>query len=259
MINAQQLKLLAMIFMLIDHIGVTLNTIYRYEVAGIEMVNFMSDAYESFRILGRLAFPIFAFLIAEGCAYTRDLKAYRNRLFFFGLLSQLPYQAVTNLTVGHFNLWHYSGGNVLLTFTLGVIAVECYQKLLKNPHQRLLWSLAILGTFVIVIFFQTEYDIVGIGLILGIYLLRPKKDTDLDATIMGSKFLQVIVCGLMTAGYYQLFYPFFSWYTMVATLAVIPLGLYNGKPGNRRGKLSFYLFYPLHLTVLTFIMYHVMN
>src|SRR5690242_15645907 len=105
--NALQLKLIAFGTMLIDHIGVTLNAIYRYNIAGFEMMNVTSDAYDSFRVVGRLSFPIFAFLIAEGCAHTHDLKAYRKRLFFFGLLSQLPYQAFGNLARGQLNLWHY--------------------------------------------------------------------------------------------------------------------------------------------------------
>ena len=257
--NARQLKLIAIVSMLFDHIGLTLNAIHRYNIEGAEMMNVMSDAYNSFRMIGRLSFPIFAFLIAEGCAHTHDIKAYRTRLFFFGLLSQIPYQAIVNLASGRPDLWHYSNANVLLTFTLGVVAVECYKKLLQNPHQTLLWSLGILGTFITAIVFQTEYSIVGIGLILGSYLLRPKTSLDLDKSIIGAKSLQVLVCGLMIVGYYQLYFSLFSPYTIGAIFAIITLGFYNGKPGKRRGKLGFYVFYPLHLTGLAFIMYQVMT
>jgi len=244
--------------MLIDHIGVTLNTLDRYYIVGEDIGSYMSDAFWQLRIIGRLAFPIFAFLVAEGCAHTRDIKAYIKRLFIFALLSQVPYQVVINLVIGNQNLLNFSGLNVMITLAFGALAVYFYQFWFKTPSKKILAILGILGSFLAVIILCGEYSYSGILIILLVYMFRPKCELDPDAQIIGARYLQVFMCALSIGFYYQLHFPLFSYETIAAFLVAIPLCLYNGNPGNRKGKLAFYAFYPFHLSLLAIIMYLVM-
>ena len=125
--NAQRLKLLAILSMTVDHLGKILNSLHRYITYGEEFTHYMTDNYWQMVVIGRLAFPIFCFLIAEGCAHTKDIKKYISRLAVFAVISQIPYQVFNTAKTGFDNgigfLFQYTSGNVLITLTLGAVAV----------------------------------------------------------------------------------------------------------------------------------------
>ena len=98
-LNSLHLKLLAVVTMLIDHMGFTL---------------FPHAVW--MRAVGRLAFPIFCFLIAEGCAHTHDKKRYAGRLLLFAVLSELPFNLMCS---GQWLSWNYQ--NVLWTLLIGAL------------------------------------------------------------------------------------------------------------------------------------------
>lgn len=98
------LKLIAASSMLIDHIG------YLF-----------FDDMQWLRIVGRLAFPIFAFLIVEGAVHTRDFKKYVMRLSVFALISEIPF----NLAMRG-RLIDTGGSNVLVTFVIGLICIALF-------------------------------------------------------------------------------------------------------------------------------------
>ena len=100
-LNSLHLKLLAVVTMLIDHMGFTL---------------FPHAVW--MRAVGRLAFPIFCFLIAEGCAHTHDKKRYAGRLLLFAVLSELPFNLMCS---GQWISWNYQ--NVLWTLLIGAAPV----------------------------------------------------------------------------------------------------------------------------------------
>ena len=108
--TATQLKYLAAVFMVIDHVGMLFEPL-----SGL----FPRDSlwYYAFRYVGRLAFPIFAYFVAEGCRRTHDYTAYLKRLFLFALLTQIPlYIAMPE-----------DGRSVITTFFLASLAIGVYR------------------------------------------------------------------------------------------------------------------------------------
>lgn len=77
--NITSLKLLALISMLIDHMGI----VFFYDVI-------------SFRIIGRISFPIYAFLISDGCKYSKNIYNYAIKLFLLAIISEIPSSPLTD-------------------------------------------------------------------------------------------------------------------------------------------------------------------
>ena len=264
--NAQRLKLLAILSMTIDHLGVVFNILHRYEVAGAEFVRYMTDDYWQMRVVGRLAFPIFCFLIAEGCTHTKDIKKYIGRLAVFAIISQIPYNVFWSMGIGIDDingLFSFTQGNVLVTLTLGAVAVFLYGKLFevdKNKvFYKVLYVIGIIASFLAVILLRGEYDLCGLSIILLVYIFRIKNDSNLDSRVFGAKYMQVLCCTLMTLTYYLLILHG-SWYEVIgAVSSVLPLLLYNGQPGNRKWKWAFYIYYPAHMLLLSILMFVVIR
>jgi len=258
--NAFRLKLLALLFMTIDHVGVVLNVLYRYEIAGNEFTHYMTDAYWQMRVIGRLAFPIFAFLIAEGCAHTKNIKKYILRLAVFALISQIPYQVFRGAAVGfahglsHY-LFHYTSGNVLVTLAFGAVAVYLYQKLFEKRKAKPLYVLGIIFTFIAVAFLSGEYDICGLLIILTVYIFREKDDASPDLKVFGNKYIQVLCCALVALTYYALIMHESIFMISGAVLSALPLLFYNRQSGKRKWKWAFYIYYPAHMLILSAVLY----
>lgn len=250
--SAQKLKISAVILMTIDHVGYILNLLSRYQVAGMDYTNYLTDDFWFMRLIGRLAFPLFAYLIAEGCTHTKDIKKYIVRLSIFALISQLPYLIFSNLRYGTSNLFRFAGSSVMVTLTLGAVSVYCYKNIFSG--KKLLGILGILAMYILTFIFRCEYDICGITIILLVYAFRKKSDFDLDKHIPGSKLLQVILCTAVAALYYQFIIPSSIDEVVAVSLSGILLLLYNNKPGKRMWKWAFYLYYPVHLLCLSLIM-----
>lgn len=261
--NAQRLKLIAILSMTIDHLGVVFNTLYRYKIAGDEFASYMTDAYWQMRLIGRLAFPIFCFLVAEGCAYTKDLKKYIGRLAVFALIAQIPYQVFWGMRTGIDSainsLFRFTSGNVLITLTLGAVIIFFYDKLFRVDKSkifyRILFIMGIIASFITVILLRGEYDLCGLLIIPLVYVFRPKKDTDIDSKVSGTKYTQLMCCALVTLLYYLLILNHQLFEAIAAASSVFPLLLYNRKAGNRKWKWGFYIYYPAHMLILSAIMY----
>lgn len=208
------LKLIAVISMLIDHTGAVL---------------FPEEVW--FRIVGRLAFPIFCFLIAEGYTHTRNVKRYAFRLFLFALLSEIPFDLL------FFDSWFdISGQNVFFTLFLGLCAVWVAD-ILKS--RWLVPAFLCAGLFAAAAqLLCTDYGAFGVALIVAFFLCRDKD------------FLKTAAFLLLNTGDALLNDSMVQLY---AAPAVLPILLYNGKPGKYRLKVFFYLFYPCHLLILYFV------
>jgi hypothetical protein len=248
--------------MTIDHLGVVFNTLHNYRVAGSEFAGYMTDAYWQMRVIGRLAFPIFCFLIAEGCAHTKSIKKYVGRLAIFALISQIPYQIFWDMRTGIdsvvSNLIRYERGNVLVTLTLGVVAVFFYQKIYESKKVKTLYIAGIIAAFIAVILLKGEYDLCGLLIIMLVYIFREKENDSLDNKVLGNRYIQVLCCALVSFAYYVLILHAPLLEVLGATLSALPLLLYNRQPGNRKWKWAFYIFYPAHMVALFFVMYFVM-
>ncbi len=119
------LHMLAMLFMLFDHMWITV-------VRGNDWMN----------CLGRLAFPIFAFLIVEGYMHTSDFKKYIRRMFLFALISEIPFNLVSAGSVIY--PFHQ---NVLWTFLLSLLCIHLIEKARKTQK---IWIQMITSILVII-------------------------------------------------------------------------------------------------------------
>ncbi|HHX10496.1 MAG TPA: conjugal transfer protein TraX [Firmicutes bacterium] len=174
-------------------------------------------------IIGRMAFPIFCFLLVQGFIYTSDRRNYKLRLLIFALLSEIPF----NLAL--WDTYHFGTSNVLFTLFLGLISLEAME-MERHPVLR---ALAVAGIAVLAQQLGSDYGASGVLLIVGLYLAR------------GDKMMTVLVgmCAVFVL-------PALS--NFMTVLAYIPIAFYNGKRGLKL-KYAFYAFYPGHLLVLYFI------
>ncbi len=203
-LNTFQLKLIAITSMLIDHIGAILlpeNLVLR--------------------CIGRIAFPIFCFLLTEGFFHTRDIYRYGYRLALFALLSEIPYDLAFRQTI--FTL---ENQNVFFTLLIGFGLLYVLEKSKERPVQVLEILLAMWLTEIL----HTDYGFRGILLICIFYYLR-------ELTL--AKIAAGACWNFLFPGRVQ-YYGVFS---------MVPIALYNGKKGPGF-KYMFYIFYPLHLLIL---------
>lgn len=219
-LNSFYLKIIAVITMTIDHIGAVL-----------------LSQYIILRVIGRIAFPIYCFLLVNGFLHTRSLKKYIGRLAVFAMISEVFFDRVF---FGHFVDMRYQ--NVFFTLLIGMIMLAWIEWIRRNLNQNMslrIISYAIEGVIVILAcgaayFFQTDYSFYGILMIYWFYALR------YNQVIMG--FFQAYT-NLELLGGVQGF----------ACAALIPIYLYNGEKGNTSYKWWFYIYYPLHLLVIGII------
>ena len=215
-LTGNQLKIIALVTMTVDHIGAQL-------FPGIPLL----------RIIGRLAFPIFAYMIAEGCQYNHHRKKYLLSMSGLAATCQLVYFfAMESLYMC-----------VLVTFSLSISLIYAIDYGRKRGGVAWLAPLGILT----VCFFLTEvlplllprtdygidYGLYGILLPALVYLGRSRREK------LEMLALSLVLLGLTYGG------P--QWYGL---LALPLLALYNGKRGKRKMKYLFYLYYPTHLVVI---------
>ncbi len=218
------LKLLAMAIMLVDHIGAIL-------IPG------NTDAYLLCRSIGRLAFPIFCFLLVEGFYHTSDVKKYMKRLAAFALISELPFDlAFSNRYVS----WSFlRQQNVFFTLLIGLAVIYMMSKIEKRYANRtviigLLQGAAVISGSAAAILLVTDYSYMGILLIVALYIFRGNK-----VLLTLSLFFVTNFTGLPLEG--------------LASLSVVFLLNYNGKKGRQGNKYFYYVFYPAHILCLYLI------
>lgn len=221
------LKVMAIIFMAMDHIltyiGATTNV----------------NIPIWFGYFGKLAAPIFFYLIVEGFHHTRDRKKYILRLFGMGIL-MIAIDLIFSIN-----------NNIFLSLGFGVLLmyeIEYTKNNKQNYKKRILGILvAILSGMAMI---GTEASIFGLAMILIFYFLREKK------TIMALIYIVVSLLGLVSViGPNFIDSAFMMDYQWMMVFAIIPILLYNGKRGisNKFVKWMFYLFYPIHLIVIVTI------
>ena len=201
--NSFYLKIFAMVTMLIDHTGAILfpNLII-------------------FRMIGRLAFPIYCFLLVEGYSHTSNLKKYMIRLLLFAFISEMPFDLAFHNTRFYLNYQ-----NVFFTLFIGLLAVHCYNFFKENKLKQIS-SIVLLCLISELI--MCDYGIIGVLMILGFYIFKNNKKS------------LVIFEAILT-----LPIPL----EPIALLSFIPIFSYNKKRGYTI-KYLFYSFYPLHLFIL---------
>lgn len=229
-LSGSTLKIFAIVTMMIDHTGAALVGPLRY-FAPENMQHFFTELYPVTRAIGRLAFPVFCFLLVEGFIHTRSTIKYALRLFLFALISELPFDfALAN------NLFSWHHQNVYFTLLIGLLVMMGVtyfeQRPTKNALQRwfsILMEAAILaGGLYLAKVMYTDYGFKGVFLIEVLYFLR------------FDRRLQSIFGAIAI-----------SWEAW-APLSFILVWFYNGTRGKQM-KYFFYWFYPVHLIILGFL------
>lgn len=205
-LSGSALKVVAVLSMVIDHLA-----LYCMEAG--------TPLYETMRCFGRIAFPVFAFLIAEGYAYSKNRLRYFIQLLGFAFISEFPWFLLNGADGTH---------NVLFTLALGVLSIGVFDKLkVRKP----LCICMILVAMAYAQWMGSDYGWRGILMILLFYMFRQNRP-----------------CQLLLA------FPLMMYYGIIgALLACVVQFLYDGTQGFAKGRIAkygFYLFYPLHLLVI---------
>lgn len=221
-LSQEGLKFLACAIMLLDHIGATL------------------IPWGTLRIIGRLAFPIFCFLLAEGAHYTRNPRNYLLRLGIGAILSELPFDLAL------FGSWSWQHQSVMITLLLGAMALLA----MKRMTQPLLKILVLLLFACLADFMNTDYGGAGVLMIALFGLTRERKYGWL-VQLLG----MYLICRWIIPGGAVWFIGRYVFIEIFAILALIPIRLYSGEKStsSRAVQWAFYLFYPVHLWILYLI------
>ncbi|MDF2608678.1 MAG: putative rane protein [Lachnospiraceae bacterium] len=249
--NGLALKLIAIITMLIDH---TTAVLVSYETS--------PNLYLLGRTIGRLAFPIFCFLLVEGLLHTKDVRKYLLRLALFAILSEVPF----DLAFFHSN-YYLQHQNIFFTLLIGLSVIFIMRKLeaARNaeettyPFQVFSIILEVIIVFtgcVAAYLLKTDYSVFGVLQIVFFYVFRKKKIILLLFVIFVNQMLGVVF-GL-PASIEDIVNILMQVVTSIsiqsfATFAMILIFTYHGERGPKLNKYIFYAFYPVHLTILYLI------
>lgn len=236
-ISSVGLHVFAMLFMLLDHMWATV----------------LSD-FQWLTCVGRIAFPIFAFMIVEGYTHTRNLKKYALRLLLFALVSEIPF----NLMVGN-SLLYYPHQNVLWTFLIGIGLIHI-NELARKKEKPWLSLLTMVATTVLgyVVGFVTfvDYNAAGVLTVLVFYFFRERKWW----CYLGQLAALYLINVEFLKGYFfevELFGRSFE--IVQQGFALLALGfiwLYRGRQGKKSRAFQYfcYAFYPAHMLILWALM-----
>lgn len=215
------IKLIACITMIFDHI--------KYGLPITE--NFITT------YLGRISFPLFAFLITEGYIHTSDLKKYTKRLLIFGIISQIPFM-LFRILVGEWKML-----NIMFTLLIGLIAITIYDR----EKNKFISITIIIGLILCGEILKVDYGAFGIATVVLMYIFKNKK------------FLLSAIYGIIVLIHYAIIFKFiftlelflYSFFTWIPSIIIC---MYNGKQG-RKIKYFFYWFYPIHMLIIFLLSY----
>lgn len=235
-LSSAALHILAMLLMLCDHTWAML-----------------LPQQEWLTWIGRIAFPIFAFMCAEGYRHTHDVKKYLQRLLIFALISEIPFNLMYSLNV--FYPFHQ---NVLWTFIIAILLMMLMDRIKEKYQPMLSWllcGLVMLLGFTIGFVTFVDYYGVGVCTVLLFYLFPSRDLISRVLQFVGMYILHIGVLG----GYYHTFHIFGLsidiYQQAFALLALIPIWLYKGRQGYHSKPFQYlcYGFYPIHMLVLYLI------
>ena len=217
------LHIIAMIFMLCDHMWATILD------------------YEWLTCIGRIAFPIFAFLITEGYIHTSNINKYIKRMVIFDIITEIPF----NLMVSASPIYPFHQ-NVLWTFVISLLTLKYLN--FDNTKNIFKSILIIILAIIIATITMCDYFGAGVMMVVGFYIFRKSKLLQL--------LMMIYVNMILIQGYsYPIDIAGYTYYFPqqgFALLSLIFIWLYNGKQGYHAKwfKIFCYAFYPLHMLIL---------
>lgn len=244
-ISGSTVKIIAIAVMFIDHIGAVIvermllnagalyqtqeqlqqGIVYRQDEAVIATLLLVDLIL---RMIGRLGFPIFCFLLIEGFMHTKNVWNYALRLGVFALISEVPFDLAFS---GSFFYMDYQ--NVFFTLFIGLTVMIAYDRIQRRENwpgwqKKILGIIAILLGMGVAALLKTDYAAIGVLCVMIMFLFRKNR-------------LHQVIAGCIA----------FCW-EITAPLAFVPIAMYNGKRGLNM-KYVFYAFYPVHLLLLYII------
>jgi len=245
-LNKVHLQIIAAMMMTIDHLTWILFPGYPTQALPIIL-----------HIFGRLAFPIFAFFIAEGYHYTHDRKKYAIRLLIFALISHVPYMmaSLTFQKYGWLSLIPFATGegigrflnqgSVLFSYFIGLLLL-----MVNDSNKLKQWQKVVLFLLLCALSFPCDWSCIGSLVVLSIGSNRGKP-------------LKQIIWSIFWVSCYAIVYIFtldmVYGFIQFGTVLTIPLlALYNGQKSkypmvNKIMRYFLYIYYPLHLLILGII------
>ena len=227
--TAFTLKIIAIVTMLLDHVGAVIIEKGMYKGGiGIETVRQLEQIDFFLRAIGRISFPIFCYLLVEGFFYTSNRKKHAIRLGVFALLSEIPFDLAVNEKLLEFQVHN----NVMFTLLLGFLGIWLleYWKQKDLPALLLLCGnvVAVTGLYLLADWIRCDYGGAGILAILGIYVLH-------DKSPYAGYILAVVILAVLS-----------NPLELVALFGLVALVFYRGRQGRKLKYVS-YIVYPVHL------------
>lgn len=214
------LHIWAMLLMLCDHLQLTL----------------LPDL-PILRCVGRLAFPLFAFMAVEGYLHTRSLKKYLLRLLMLAVISEIPFDLLVSGSV--FDPMHQ---NVIWTIILGLCCIRAFENI-STDLKKMLSAVVIIASLAAAIIARVDYSSAGVLTLLAFYAFR---GNTLWCRLM--QLLSLAFINLVLLGGIEFAFP----YQALAVLSLPIIWMYDGSQGPHNGfiKAANYLFYPAHMLIL---------
>lgn len=202
--SSSMIKAVAIITMIIDHIGIV-----------------FFPQIVVFRIIGRIALPLFAWQLSISVDKTHDMKKLLNRIFLFSMISQVPYFILFG-----------NGLNIFFSFTLSIITLIFYKK------EKLAGYFALVASIIISQATNLEYGWYAIMMVFLFYCFK----NDIRKSVLAQVVLNIV---------YFLIFPSIQPYALLSFLII---GLYNNEKGKLYNcRLAMYSIYPLHMILLIFL------
>ena len=241
-LSSAALHIMAMVFMLCDHLWGAV----------------FPDAVW-LTCIGRIAYPLFAFMLVEGYFYTHDIKRYIMRLFILALISEIPFDLMCTGTV--FYPYHQ---NVIWTFLIGLLLICLIERVKKSGKAWKVWLTAfaavIIG-FVAGFAIMTDYYGAGVLTVLVFYFFRGRKWWNYIGQLIGMYIINVEMLGGRCYPVVIFGHEFELMQQGLAMLALIPIWLYRGRQGYHAKWFRYfcYAFYPVHMLVIFLIWRSLIN
>lgn len=214
------LHIWAMLLMLCDHLQLTL----------------LPDL-PILRCVGRLAFPLFAFMAVEGYLHTRSLKKYLLRLLMLAVISEIPFDLLVSGSV--FDPMHQ---NVIWTIILGLCCIRAFENI-SADLKKMLSAVVIIASLAAAIIARVDYSSAGVLTLLAFYAFRGNTVRCRLMQLLSLTFINLVLLGGI-----EFAFP----YQALAVLSLPIIWLYDGSQGPHNGfiKAANYLFYPAHMLIL---------
>lgn len=215
-ISASTLKIIAVCSMLVDHFAISIYLLLPENSYAM---------YRMLRYIGRIAFPIYCFLLVEGFFHTKNVKKYIARCFAFALISEIPFDMA-----GYGQVFFWRHQNVFFTLTIGLLVLYGF-KIIRDKYGNnwLLQIAVVLAGAGLAQILEVDYHYMGVLFIVMFYYCKNV-----------NKWLRDIIGVCAFA------------YEVTAPLAFIPIHFYDGRRGLRL-KYVFYCIYPVHLFIFGLI------